>query len=382
MGPAATPRSDGGVTRPAVSATVAGTQVQEPMATTSRARWAEVTTTNGLLPTGAAGSPRGRRDGSTGSAEGRCGSLHVARAAAAGDALEQDQPVARRLDRESAARPSGRRRGRSFPPSVAAGERQVGAERPALGRPADGPRRSAAGEIAERVAAALHVQPDHPRPARRWDRAGAADHDLDRRRPPRPPRPRQRLRHPLVRCRAEEAERDVEPVEADPADLGRGPSSSSRIRATTSAAAARRLGQRHRDEQARSAPTVARSGGRPAAGVRRAWSGPSEHLERPVALPPADDVDALSSSSLYVWKKCSISTRRWGRTCSRRSTWAWWGSPTATHRTLKSKPFSSRISRPPIGRAQTRQPGNVGSSISRSASVWSPSPARVSMTKP
>ena len=51
----------------------------------------------------------------------------------------------------------------------------------------------------------------------------------------------------------------------------------------------------------------------------------------------------------------------------------------ATHRTLKSKPFSSRISSPPIGRAQTWQPVNVGSSMIRRASVWSPSPARVSL---
>jgi hypothetical protein len=41
-----------GVTNPAVSATVARMRFRSPIATTRRARWAEVTTTGGLLPTG------------------------------------------------------------------------------------------------------------------------------------------------------------------------------------------------------------------------------------------------------------------------------------------------------------------------------------------
>ena len=61
---------------------------------------------------------------------------------------------------------------------------------------------------------------------------------------------------------------------------------------------------------------------------------------------------------------------------------AWFGSPIATHSTLKSKPISSRISSPPIGRPQTRHPVKVGSSMMSSASVWSPSSARVPLMNP
>jgi len=46
----------GVVTSPAVSATVARTRFRRPRATTSRARWAELTTTDGLLPTGSTAS--------------------------------------------------------------------------------------------------------------------------------------------------------------------------------------------------------------------------------------------------------------------------------------------------------------------------------------
>jgi hypothetical protein len=56
-----------GAIRPAVSATVARTKLRSPIATTRRARWAEVTTTDGLLPTGPlAEVPPGPSDGSTG----------------------------------------------------------------------------------------------------------------------------------------------------------------------------------------------------------------------------------------------------------------------------------------------------------------------------
>jgi hypothetical protein len=56
-----------GAIRPAVSATVARTRLRSPIATTRRARWAEVTTTDGLLPTGPlAEVPPGPADGSTG----------------------------------------------------------------------------------------------------------------------------------------------------------------------------------------------------------------------------------------------------------------------------------------------------------------------------
>jgi hypothetical protein len=44
-----------GATKPAVSATVARTRFRRPMATTRRARWAEVTTTGGLLQAGQRG---------------------------------------------------------------------------------------------------------------------------------------------------------------------------------------------------------------------------------------------------------------------------------------------------------------------------------------
>ena len=56
-----------GAIRPAVSATVARIKLRSPIATTRRARWAEVTTTDGLLPTGPlAEVPRVPADGSTG----------------------------------------------------------------------------------------------------------------------------------------------------------------------------------------------------------------------------------------------------------------------------------------------------------------------------
>jgi hypothetical protein len=49
-----------GAMNPAVSATVARTRFRRPIATTRRARWAEVTTTGGLLQAGQRGVPRGR----------------------------------------------------------------------------------------------------------------------------------------------------------------------------------------------------------------------------------------------------------------------------------------------------------------------------------
>lgn len=52
LGLTATSGGPGGVNRPAASATVARIRFKSPKATTSRARWAEVTTTDGLLPTG------------------------------------------------------------------------------------------------------------------------------------------------------------------------------------------------------------------------------------------------------------------------------------------------------------------------------------------
>jgi hypothetical protein len=49
---------------------------------------------------------------------------------------------------------------------------------------------------------------------------------------------------------------------------------------------------------------------------------------------------------------------------------------------LSSPPFSSRIRNMPIGRPRIGQPGNVGSSISTSASSGSPSSPRVSGMNP
>lgn len=90
--------SGAGATNPAVSATVASTRLRRPMATTRRARWAEVTTTDGLLQAGQLGvlgdgpmvapglgiaSIRSCRDGLVAdpraSAERRQGALDVAR---------------------------------------------------------------------------------------------------------------------------------------------------------------------------------------------------------------------------------------------------------------------------------------------------------------
>jgi hypothetical protein len=59
LGPSATrDGGPGGVSRPAASATVARMRFRSPKATTRRARWAEVTTTDGLLPTGRHGVRR------------------------------------------------------------------------------------------------------------------------------------------------------------------------------------------------------------------------------------------------------------------------------------------------------------------------------------
>ncbi len=52
------------------------------------------------------------------------------------------------------------------------------------------------------------------------------------------------------------------------------------------------------------------------------------------------------------------------------------------HRILSSPPASSRMWNMPIGRARTRQPGQVGSSRSTSASSGSPSSPRLSSMYP
>ena len=81
-------------------------------------------------------------------------------------------------------------------------------------------------------------------------------------------------------------------------------------------------------------------------------------------------------------KKCAISLRR----CSGTSSMSWasshWGSCSSTQISLASSPASSRMEKTPRMRTRTTQPGKVGSATSTSASSGSPSPARVSGTKP
>ena len=58
------------------------------------------------------------------------------------------------------------------------------------------------------------------------------------------------------------------------------------------------------------------------------------------------------------------------------------GSPSGTQRSFSSGPFSSSMWKTPIARTRIRQPGNVGSETSTSASSGSPSSASVPSTKP
>ncbi len=58
------------------------------------------------------------------------------------------------------------------------------------------------------------------------------------------------------------------------------------------------------------------------------------------------------------------------------------GSFSGTQITFSSGPFSSDMWNTPIGRTRIRQPGNVGSLTSTSASSGSPSSAIVSSMKP
>ena len=110
---------------------------------------------------------------------------------------------------------------------------------------------------------------------------------------------------PLVDGRTEEAKRQVQPIEPDPADVAAAAGDSlphgspSTSRATSADGV---IGQRHRDEQAASGkvgPGPAGSAGpHPSLGVRSGLALPghavgAQDIERLVALAPADDVDGL-----------------------------------------------------------------------------------------
>ena len=174
-------------------------------------------------------------------------------------------------------------------------------------------------ECRQLARAVRHAEPQRPRPVRVRECAAAVDPDLEGVVAVR--RALDRIGDRLDACfrrRPEEAQRQVEAVHADPADValvrchlravGADPLHDPGHRAE------RRLVQRHRHEQAAvrhplRAPTsrshITRSARRISSA--RAWS----------RQPSTSTV--LSSSTLYVSKKCWISTRRCGRTCSSRS---------------------------------------------------------------
>src|SRR5829696_1983890 len=260
----------------------------------------------------------------------------------------------------------------------------MGAERSPFPLPADVRKRviEPARERRELVEPSVEIEPNRAWPADRRERPGAGDPDRERRGSGRGPCDRGRdIGDPRLRCRTKEPEGDVKPFEADPAHAApfglRGPDGLDEVLDR----GARLLAEWDGHEESRLLVQAWRSAPPSRSVVHVARSSVRTRRARSASRHPTTSV-SLSSRSLYVLKKCSISTSRWGRTWASSSTWAWCGSPTATHRTLKSSPLSSRISRPPIGRAHTRQPGNVGSSIKSRASVWSPSPARVSVMKP
>ena len=76
-------------------------------------------------------------------------------------------------------------------------------------------------------------------------------------------------------------------------------------------------------------------------------------------------------------KKCSISRRSAGSSPSIDASDPNVGSFTGTQTILASSPFSSSIQNTPMARARMRQPGNVGSVSTTSASSGSPSSASV-----
>ena len=159
------------------------------------------------------------------------------------------------------------------------------------------------------------------------------------------------------RRRSEEAQRQVQPVDADPADPRRAvaharpaPARSARRPAPgrppgPGTAKNRRsdaglVDRRHPAPAAATASALARSviarslivpADCSRSHAARSWRRISS--ARAASRQPMTST-VLSSSSLYVLKKCSISTSRCGRICSSRSMWAWFGSPSATHRTL------------------------------------------------
>src|SRR5665811_2246672 len=233
----------------------------------------------------------------------------------------------------------------------------VGGERPLPRRPATlgKLRRESIRERRQASCALADLEEYSPGPRRRRKGAGARKARLERRRIPRRPvhgglerRDRGRRR------RTEEPECEVQVRRADPAQpRGRRRGG---IRVATavgwcaeighqaSHSLARIVAERDGDEEA---PLAGRERADPAFGTapgHRACSRPhvarssrSTSSARSRSRQPTTSV-SFFSRSLYVWKKCSISTSRCGRTCCRRLMCAWCGPPSATHRTLKSKP--------------------------------------------
>ena len=341
-------------TMPTASATVARTRLTTPRARTRRRRCAAVTRPSSLLLRGQRGAAvpvrsmvaPGCRPATLqgGVRPGRDLERLVAGRPAAGQALEQ-------ADRSARNRTSRSRRGLDQPAPMAApagtpsarasvrcgrnGSRRAPSRRPralvdagqprarssspsrtpsqsARGRPGDGKAPAPPIDDVERPRGrrrAAERRRSRPRRGRRASGRGTGASGAVRRGGPsgrrgrRPGRPAARTPSTSAAIRV-----DARPAGAGRRRTGAGPGRSG-ARPARSTARPRSLGR-----SARLALP-----GRP---VRRAGPRAPGRASR---QPRTSTV--LSSSSLYVSKKCSISTRRCGRTCSSRSMCGWWASP-------------------------------------------------------
>ena len=216
-----------------------------------------------------------------------------------------------------------------------------------------------------------------PRPGRRPVRRGA-------RRPA--PRRDQRRAGPLERAEGQ-ARRGRRRVRAPQRDLALLPRPGRRAdRADRRPARARCTARRSSRTRRPGTPAATWAGrsGRGRAGRRRGACG----RRRPRPRPPRGRPSWRPRRSCRARGPCRprrSAGSRAGRTPS--TSWmscrcSWRGSPTGTQSSFSSGPASSVIRNIPSARTRIRQPGKVGSSSSTRASSGSPSPPRVSSTKP